>query len=86
MTHPFEMMRAITSDEEAYEAAGFVMDCVLADGTADDSLGDSAALKPTNIARAEDGRILSVLCAVRPHSKFHAASAKSDDRILVSGS
>ena len=59
-------MRELSSEDEKFEAAGFVLDCILADAACDDPLGDSAALRPTLIARADDGSILAVICRVRP--------------------
>jgi len=64
--HPIEMINDITNADEHYEATGFVLDCIVADGSCDDPLGDSAALKPKSIVRSEDGSILAVICTVRP--------------------
>ena len=61
------IVSVIETDNERYEAAGFVLDCIIADGACDDPLGDSASLKPIQIARAEDGSIQAVLCNVAPH-------------------
>jgi hypothetical protein len=64
----FGRLIKISSDEEHYEAAGFVLDCVLANELADDDLGDASALRPTDVVRADDGSLLYVLCSVRPSS------------------
>ena len=76
------------SAEEHNEAAGFVLDCILDDGACDDELGNSAALRPTKIARMKDGSIRAVLCNVRPSCAGDLISgltpaAPEDDRIFM---
>ncbi len=77
-------MQKISSDEEQYEAAGFVLDCILANGRGDDRLGDAAALTPTGVVRAENGSLLYVLCSVRPsNSDGLDASVQDEGQVLI---
>lgn len=84
------MMRKITSPEEHNEAAGFVLDCILANGMVDDPLGDTAALRPTDVVRDSDGKLLFVLCAVRPVASTCISGLLTDDedapRVLIGAS
>jgi hypothetical protein len=80
------MMRKIETDEERYEAAGFVLDCILADGMVDDPLGDAASLRPTDVVRAPNGSLLFVLCVVRPCDSDGiglVANIEGGDRVLI---
>lgn len=79
---PMARFHAIASDDEAYEAAGFVLDCILADGSEDDELGDSAGLRPVEISRADDGSIQYVMCAVRPCGPV-TQMPQVEERVLV---
>jgi hypothetical protein len=80
------MMRRITSDAEHNEAAGFVLDCILSNGMIDDPLGDSAALRPTDVVRDSEGKLLFVLCAVRPCEANQLSGLLAEDdnaRVLI---
>jgi hypothetical protein len=85
--HPsIGMMRRISSPAEQNEAAGFVLDCILSNGMIDDPLGDSAALRPTDVVRDSDGKLLFVLCAVRPCEADQLRGFVTDDgeaRVLI---
>ena len=59
-------LRAIESPKEAFEATGFVMDCILGHGSIDGHLGDTASLRPVELVRDESGAIKVVICTVRP--------------------
>jgi len=83
----FARMRPISGPDEAYEAAGFVMDCILRDGGEGDGyLGNQAGLRPFAIARADDGSIQSVLCTVRPcdPNDLLRESREGEEQVLVS--
>ncbi|MHB8178976.1 MAG: hypothetical protein ACYDFS_02435 [Vulcanimicrobiaceae bacterium] len=81
--HLIAMISDIETADEQYEAAGFVLDCIIADGACDDPLGNSASLKPLKIARAEDGAILAVLCQVGPHGLKIGDIAGTERQVLV---
>lgn len=59
-------LRAIESPEEAFEATGFVMDCLLGYGSVDGPLSDTASLRPVELIRGDSGSIKVVICTVRP--------------------
>jgi len=84
-SHPnIGMMRRISTPAEQNEAAGFVLDCILSNGMTDDPLGNEAALRPTDVVRDADGKLLYVLCAVRPCGSDGIESLVDDDaRVLI---
>ena len=74
----------ISNAAEHYEASGFVMDVILADGSFDDQYGDSAHIHPVEIARDDKGIITAVLCEIRIPKELPGTPPEAiTDRILV---
>lgn len=67
MKQSFSQVKPVVSQEEGFEASGFVMDCILASGAQiDGHIGDKASLRPVDMVLDESGKIIAVVCIVRP--------------------
>jgi hypothetical protein len=75
-----DRLQEITTDEDGYEAAGLVIDSILAAG--DDEGPECAELAPTHIERNADGKLMRVLVSVNAVPAT-GTSIESDERALI---